>query len=71
MQPPPGYYAHDDMVCRLRRSLYGLKQAPPAWLERSASVVIAAGFLRSDHDPALFVHTSLVVGLFSFSMLMT
>ena len=28
MQPPPGYYAPDGMVCRLRRSLYGLKQAP-------------------------------------------
>ncbi|KAM3210839.1 hypothetical protein ACQJBY_064630 [Aegilops geniculata] len=46
------------MVCRLRRSLYGLKQAPRAWFERFASVVTAAGFLPSDHDPALFVHTS-------------
>ena len=58
MQPPPGYYAPDGMVCRLRRSLYGLKQAPRAWFERFASVVTAAGFLPSDHDPALFVHTS-------------
>ena len=46
------------MVCRLRRSLYDLKQAPRAWFERFASVVTAAGFLPSDHDPALFVHTS-------------
>nr|XP_045090356.1 uncharacterized mitochondrial protein AtMg00810-like [Aegilops tauschii subsp. strangulata] len=58
MQPPPGYYAPDGMVCRLRRSLYGLKQAPRAWFERFASVVTAAGFLPCDHDPALFVHTS-------------
>ena len=58
MQPPPGYYAPDGMVCQLRRSLYGLKQAPRAWFERFASVVTAAGFLPSDHDPALFVHTS-------------
>ena len=58
MQPPPGYSVPDGMVCRLRRSLYGLKQAPRAWFERFASVVTAAGFSASDHDPALFVHFS-------------
>ncbi|WVZ60603.1 hypothetical protein U9M48_010600 [Paspalum notatum var. saurae] len=57
MQPPPGYSA-EGMVCRLRRSLYGLKQAPRAWFQRFASVVTAAGFSASAHDPALFVHTS-------------
>ena len=36
----------------------GLKQAPRAWFERFASVVTAAGFAPSDHDSALFVHTS-------------
>jgi hypothetical protein len=46
------------MVCRLRRSLYGLKQAPRAWFQRFASVITAAGFSQSDHDPALFIHTS-------------
>ena len=58
MQPPPGYSVPDGMVCRLRRSLYGLKQAPHAWFERFTYVVTAAGFSPSDHDPALFVHTS-------------
>ncbi|KAK1652815.1 hypothetical protein QYE76_070620 [Lolium multiflorum] len=58
MQPPPGYSVPDGMVCRLRRSLYGLKQAPRAWFERFASMVTAAGFSPSFHDPALFVHTS-------------
>ncbi|KAK1686412.1 hypothetical protein QYE76_047260 [Lolium multiflorum] len=58
MQPPPGYSVPDGMVCHLRRSLYGLKQAPRAWFERFASVVTAAGFSPSLHDPALFVHTS-------------
>ena len=58
MQPSPGYYVPDGMVCRLRRSLYGLKQAPRAWFERFSSVVIAAGFLPSAHDSALFVYTS-------------
>jgi len=58
MQPPPGYSVPEGMVCRLRRSLYGLKQAPRAWFQRFASVVTAAVFSASTHDPALFVHTS-------------
>ena len=58
MQPPPGYSVSEGMVCRLRRSLYGLKQAPRAWFQRFASVVTAAVFSASTHDPALFVHTS-------------
>ncbi|XP_039773535.1 uncharacterized mitochondrial protein AtMg00810-like [Panicum virgatum] len=58
MQPPPGYFVPAGMVCRLRRSLYGLKQAPRAWFEHFSSVIIDAGFKPSDHDPALFVHTS-------------
>jgi hypothetical protein len=58
MKPPPGYYVPEGMVCRLRRSLYGLKQAPRAWFQRFASVVTAADFSASAHDPALFVHTS-------------
>ncbi|WVZ75789.1 hypothetical protein U9M48_023820 [Paspalum notatum var. saurae] len=58
MQPPPEYSVPDSMVCRLRRSLYGLKQAPRAWFQCFVSVVTAAGFSASAHDPALFVHTS-------------
>uniref|UniRef100_A0ACD5XV69 Uncharacterized protein n=1 Tax=Avena sativa TaxID=4498 RepID=A0ACD5XV69_AVESA len=57
MQPPPGYSVPDGMVCRTRSSLYGLKQVPCAWFENFASVVIAAGFSPSAHDPDLFVHT--------------
>jgi hypothetical protein len=58
MQPPPGYSIPDGMICRLRRSLYGLKQTTHAWFERFASIMIAASFSPSAHDPALFVHTS-------------
>jgi len=57
MQPPPGYSIPEGMVYRLRRSLYGLKQAPRAWFQHFASVVTAASFSASTHDPALFVHT--------------
>jgi hypothetical protein len=62
MQPPPGVEAPSGHVCRLRKALYGLKQAPRAWFERFSSVVCAACFSSSDHnpdhDPALFIHTS-------------
>jgi hypothetical protein len=58
MQPPPGYSVPDGIVCRLRRSLYGMKHAPHTWFERFTSVVIAAGFSPSAHDPVLFVHSS-------------
>ncbi|WVZ48897.1 hypothetical protein U9M48_000291 [Paspalum notatum var. saurae] len=34
------------------------EEAPRAWFQRFASVVTAAGFSASPHDPALFVHTS-------------
>jgi hypothetical protein len=56
MHPPPGYSAPKGMVCHLCCSLYGLKQAPQAWFQCFTSVVIAAGFSASAHDPALFVH---------------
>jgi hypothetical protein len=56
MRSPPVYSVPEGIVCHLRCSLYGLKQAPRAWFQRFASVVIAAGFFVSAHDPALFVH---------------
>jgi hypothetical protein len=58
MRPPPGYSVPQGMVCHLRRSLYGIKQAPRAWFQCFASMVTAAGFSASAHDPALFVHMS-------------
>ncbi len=58
MEPPPGVEVSPGQVCRLKKALYGLKQAPRAWFERFSSVVRAAGFSTSEHDPALFVHTS-------------
>jgi hypothetical protein len=58
MRPLPEYSVPEGMVCHLRRSLYGLKQAPRAWFQCFASVVTAAGFSASAHDPALFIHAS-------------
>src|SRR5947207_11320076 len=58
MEPPPGVEVSPGQVCHLKKALYGLKQAPRAWFERFSSVVRAASFSTSEHDPALFVHTS-------------
>jgi hypothetical protein len=58
MCPPPRYSIPEGMVCHIHRSLYGLKQASRAWFQHFASMVIAAGFFASTHDPALFVHVS-------------
>jgi hypothetical protein len=59
LQPPPGVDAPSRYVRRLRHALYGLKQAPRAWFERFVSVIQAAGFTPSDHDPDLFIHLSM------------
>jgi hypothetical protein len=58
MRTPPEYSVPEGMVCHLHRSLYGPKQTPQAWFQRFTSVVTAAGFSASAHDPALFVHVS-------------
>ncbi|XP_039126966.1 uncharacterized mitochondrial protein AtMg00810-like [Dioscorea cayenensis subsp. rotundata] len=58
MTPPPGLQVPPGSVCRLRRALYGLKQAPRAWFERFSTIVEAAGFTPSIHDPAIFIHSS-------------
>jgi hypothetical protein len=58
MHPPSGVNAPSGHVCRLRRALHGLKQAPRDWFERFISIIKDVGFPSSDHDPALFIHTS-------------
>jgi hypothetical protein len=58
IRPPLRYSVPDGMACHLCRSLYSLKQAPRAWFQRFASVVTAAGFSASAHDPVLVVHVS-------------
>jgi hypothetical protein len=57
MHPPPGYSIPDGHVCHLHRTLYGLKQAPHAWFERFTLVLTDVGFVATQHDPALFIHT--------------
>ena len=70
MTPPPSLQASPGMVCRLRRALYGLKQAPRAWFEQFSSVVAAAVFKASIHDPAVFTTHLLEAEPFFFCMCM-
>jgi hypothetical protein len=70
MQPPLGVVAPPGYVCRLRRALYGLKHVPRAWHEHFVSVIRAASFSPSDHDPALLVHLHRKGVLCFFYMLM-
>ena len=58
MTPPPGLCTSPGLVCRLQRALYGLKQAHRAWFERFSSVVEAARFTASIHDPVVFTYSS-------------
>jgi hypothetical protein len=58
MHPPPGVDIPFGHVCRLRKALYGLKQSPRAWFQRLVTVIRTADFSPSDHDPALFLHSS-------------
>jgi hypothetical protein len=58
MPPPLEYSIPEGMVCHLRHSLYDLKQAPRAWFQCFSSLVTAAGFSASAHDPTLFLHVS-------------
>jgi hypothetical protein len=58
MHPPPGVEVPPGHVYHLWRALYGLKQAPRAWFQRFSLVVTTAGFTPSEHDLALFIHTS-------------
>jgi hypothetical protein len=70
MHPHPGHSAPVGHACRLRRSHYGLKQAPRVWFEHFTSVFTVVGFVASQHDSILFIHTfPMVVPLF-FSMWM-
>ena len=71
MTPPPGLRVSPGLVCRLWRALYGLKQAPRAWFERFSSVVEAARFIASIHDPIVSPTRPHGVGQFFFCMWMT
>jgi hypothetical protein len=46
------------VVASVRRWAISQLDVKNAWFERFTTVVIAARFVASQHDPALFIHTS-------------
>lgn len=58
MQPPSGLSHLPRQVCLLRRALYGIKQAPRAWFEKFSSAVFNLGFIQSEADHTMLIHTS-------------
>lgn len=58
MTLPPDLRVPSGFIYRIRRALYGLKQDPRAQFEQFSTVVEAASFTTSIHDPAVFVHSS-------------
>ena len=54
---PPGFEStsHPKKVFRLNKALYGLKQAPRAWYSKIDEFFHKSGFIRSQHEPTLYV----------------
>nr|GEU33566.1 retrovirus-related Pol polyprotein from transposon TNT 1-94 [Tanacetum cinerariifolium] len=54
---PPGFesMSHPNKVFRLRKALYELKQAPCAWYSKIDEFFHKSGFIRSQHEPMLYV----------------
>ena len=58
----------EGYVLRLKKALYGLKQAPRAWYIKLHSCLISLGFVKSKHEPSLYLKQSdshfVIVGVY-------
>ena len=54
---PPGFKIknQEHKVYMLKKELYGLKQAPRAWYNQIDHYLLNNGFIRSDHEPTLYI----------------
>ena len=61
MQQPEGFQELDEsgesLVCRLLKSLYGLKQSPRNWNHHLHEWLVEHGWVQSQADPGVYVHT--------------
>ena len=55
--PSPCQPGDRPLVCKLIKSIYGLKQSPRAWYGKINRFFIDHGFLRSEHDHNVYIHT--------------
>ena len=67
MALPPNYQSKGEsnstttatlMVCKLVKSLYGLEQASRQWNAKLFATILGLGFIQSQADHSLFVHSS-------------
>ena len=57
MRLPEGYRTQGK-VARLYKCIYGLKQSAREWYECLSTLLQQIGFLSSEFDPCVFVHTA-------------
>jgi hypothetical protein len=66
---------NDNQVLRLKKTLYGLRQVPRAWYEKLHSSLNELGFMRSDHEDAVYTwriaSRPLVLGVYVDDLLFT
>ena len=51
-------YSSTLLECKLVKSLYGLKQASRQWNAKLSATILQLGFIQSQEDHALFVHSN-------------
>ena len=70
VKQPEGFLVKgkEGHVLRLKKALYGLKQASRAWYFKLHSCLISLGFIKSNHEPSLYLKQSnsntIIVGVY-------
>ena len=77
VKQPEGFLVKgkEGHVLRLKKALYGLKQAPRAWYFKLHSCLISHGFIKSHHEPSLYLKKSdsntIIVGVYVDDLIVT
>ena len=77
MKQPEGFLVKgkEGHVLRLKKALYGLKQAPRGWYFKLHSCLISLGFIKSNHEPSLYLKQSdsntIIVGVYVDDLIVT
>ena len=77
MKQPEGFLVKgkEGHVLQLKKALYGLKQASRAWYFKLHSCLISLGFIKSNHEPSLYLKQSdsntIIVGVYVDDLIVT
>ena len=77
VKQPGGFLivGREHWVLRLRKALYGLKQAPRAWYFKLHKCLLSLGFIKSQHEWAVYLKPSssdkLIVGVYDDDLIVT